>query len=133
MQDDLPPDPHTDHRTMSLLRTTFARQTSHSALLFFAGPSSPTLASALQGRRPPPPLSSSAGQQTISPRRCSPLLSNLHLQRRPFSTKSAGEKTLPETVGEGAFERLTWEGYLAKRKCVVPPACPRDRPEHTSS
>lgn len=39
-------------------------------------------------------------------------------QLRRFSAQ-AGDKTGPATVGEGAFERLTWEGYLTKRKCVA--------------
>jgi len=37
-------------------------------------------------------------------------------QRRPVGSKPL--KALPETVGEGESERLTWEGYLSKRKSV---------------
>lgn len=35
---------------------------------------------------------------------------------RTYNTKTPGDKVGPEVLGQGEFQRLTWEGYLAKRK-----------------
>lgn len=65
----------------------------------------------------PQPLSPLAVQPAAVSRPLTAGLATLKQRERSFSTQSAvSDKSLPETVGEGAFERLTWEGYLAKRK-----------------